>query len=153
MLISTHVLSGALLGRALQRPAPALLLGVGSHLVLDHIPHWGKGGGWPPVLDEQTLRVAVADGLVGLTLIGLVLSLTPSRRRPEVLAGIVGACLSDLDKPGRLFLGRSPWPERFDRLHVRVQSESPDRLGMDITIAVVGGAATLVLLAERRQRG
>jgi len=84
-------------------------------------------------------------------LIGLVLSLTPSRRRPEVLAGIVGACLSDLDKPGRLFLGRSPWPERFDRLHVRVQSESPDRLGMDIAIAVVGGAATLVLLAERRR--
>jgi len=34
---------------------------------------------------------------------------------------------------------------------VRVQSESPDRLGMDIAIAVVGGAATLVLLAERRR--
>ena len=50
VLISTHVLSGALLGRTLRRPLPALLLGVGSHLRLDHLPHWGNGGGRPPQL-------------------------------------------------------------------------------------------------------
>jgi len=43
--------------------------------------------------------------------------------------------------------------ERFDRLHVRIQNESPDRLGKDVAIALVGGAATLVLLAGRRPRG
>lgn len=152
MLISTHVLSGALLGRALGRPLPALVLGVGSHVVLDRVPHWGVATGWPPVdLDEETMRVAVTDGLVGLGLIALLLRVTPHRRRPEVLAGIVGACAPDLDKPGRRFVGRSPWPEWFDRRHASMQVavEDPHRLPQDVAIAAVAAVATVRLLRGR----
>ena len=151
MLISTHVLSGALLGRALGRPVPALVVGLGSHLLLDRLPHWGKGGGWPvEEMDDETFRVAVVDGLVGLTLIAVVLRVVPAARRPGVLAGIVGACLPDLDKPGRRFAGRSPWPERFDRLHAEMQvgAESPDRLAQDVAIAAVGTAVSVAVLRE-----
>ncbi len=151
MLISTHVLSGALLGRAVGRPLPSMVLGLGSHLLLDRLPHWGKGGGWPvEEMDNETFRVAVVDGLVGLTLIAVVLRIVPARRRLPVLAGIVGACLPDLDKPGRRFVGRSPWPERFDRLHAEMQvdAESPDRLAQDVAIAAVGTAVSVAVLRE-----
>ncbi len=151
MLISTHVLSGALLGRAVGKPLPALLVGVAAHLGLDRLPHWGNANGWPPKdLDERTFRVAVVDGLVGLGLMALLVRVVPARHRPQVLAGIVGACAPDLDKPGRRFLGRSPWPQRFDELHARIQVdvESPDRLPQDVAVAAAGAAVTLAALAE-----
>ena len=151
MLISTHVLSGALLGRVVGRPVPALAVGLASHLALDRLPHWGKGGGWPVEdLDDETFRVAVVDGLAGLTLIAVLLRVVPARSRAAVLAGIVGACLPDLDKPGRRFVGRSPWPERFDRLHaeMQVEVESPDRLAQDVAIAAVGTAVSVAALRE-----
>lgn len=151
MLISTHVLSGALLGRALGQPLPAVVLGFASHLALDRLPHWGKGGGWPAEdLDDESFRVAVVDGLVGLALIAAVLRVVPARRRPAVAAGIVGACLPDMDKPGRRFFGRSPWPQRFDRLHadMQVDVESPDRLPQDVAVLAVSTAVTLAVLRE-----
>lgn len=152
MLITTHVLSGALLGRALGRPGRALLTGVASHLALDRLPHWGQGGGWPPAdMDDATYRIAVLDGLAGLALIAAILGVTAPRHRPQVLAGIVGACLPDLDKPGRRFLGGSPWPERFDRFHVCLQVgvESPHRLRQDVLVAAAGTVVTLAVLSRR----
>lgn len=152
MLISTHVLSGALLGRALGRPLPALVLGVGSHFVLDRLPHWGSATGWPPVeMDDATMRVAVVDGLAGLGLLALLLRVTPPHRRAEVLAGIVGACAPDLDKPGRRFVGRSPWPQWFDRVHASMQVtvEQPHRLPQDVAIAAAAAVVTVRLLQER----
>jgi hypothetical protein len=151
MLITTHVLSGALLGRAAGRPLPALLLGAASHLALDRLPHWGRGQGWPPQdLDGDEMRVAVVDGLVGLALIALVLAVAPARTRPQVVAGIVGACAPDLDKPARRYLGGSPWPERFDRLHAELQVgvESPDLLRQDAAVAAAGTGLALGALAR-----
>lgn len=152
MLISTHVLSGAMVGRVLGRPGAALLTGVASHLALDRLPHWGQGGGWPPAdMDDATYRIAVLDGLIGLALIAAALRVAAPGQRPQVLAGIVGACLPDLDKPGRRFLGRSPWPERFDRFHVCLQVgvESPHRLRQDVLVAAAGAVGVLVVLSRR----
>jgi hypothetical protein len=155
VLISTHVLSGALLGRALGRPLPALLVGAVSHLALDRLPHWGRGGGWPArPMQGEDLRVAVVDGLCGLGLLALAVRATPAAARGPVLAGIVGACLPDLDKPGLLWFGRSPWPEAFDRFHadLQVDVESPGLLLHDVVLA--GGAAPLALaLLRGRPRG
>ncbi len=152
VLISTHVLSGALLGRALGRPAPALLTGIASHLVLDRLPHWGLGEGWPPPdMDDASYAIAVRDGLCGLALIAAALRVTAAEHRPQVLAGIVGACLPDLDKPGRRFLGRSPWPEWFDRFHVCLQVgvESPHLLRQDVLVSAAGAVVALAVLSRR----
>lgn len=161
MLISTHVLSGALLGRALGRPAPALLTGIASHLVLDRLPHWGLGEGWPPPdMDDASYAIAVRDGLAarpvqrhrwGLALIAAALRVTAAEHRPQVLAGIVGACLPDLDKPGRRFLDRSPWPKWFDRLHVCLQVgvESPHLLRQDVLVSAAGAVVSLAVLSRR----
>ena len=40
----------------------------------------------------------------------LLAAAVPALARPSVAAGIAGACLIDMDKPGRHFLGRSPFP-------------------------------------------
>lgn len=155
MLITAHVFSGALVGRLAGRTPTAFGLGVVSHLAVDRVPHWGR-----PLpdgvagLDGVALRVAVVDGLLGLALLGSIARLTASEHRPAVLAGMLGACLPDLDKPYRLVHGGSPWPAWFDAVHERIQRgrESPHRLRRDAMVSLVGGIVTAALLAAERRR-
>jgi len=150
VLVTNHVLSGALVGTLADNPAAALPLGVASHFALDAAPHWGQ---WET--DEHFLRVAVADGLVGLAVMAGVLALTPRARRAPVLAGMVGAALPDLDKPARLFFGRSPFPRRFDAFHGRIQDEAPHRFyshELRGGALFAGALAVGALLARTRQR-
>ena len=150
MLITTHVASGALVGRLTRRPAAALVLGVVSHLALDRVPHWGRPGtgGPPPGMDAEALRVARVDGLTGLAVIAALVAATSRRHRPAVLAGVVGACLPDLDKPSELFFGRSPYPAWFDDRHARLQAgrEFPHHLRRDAAVALAGAVAVVAAL-------
>lgn len=143
MLVTTHVLSGALIGAVTRKPLPALLLGVASHFVLDAAPHWG---GWAN--PQQFLRVAVPDGLAGLAAIGIVTAATPPQHRLALLAGMAGAAAPDLDKPARLWFGRSPWPAAVNRFHAAIQHESPDRFRAEM---IVMATLAAVLAAVRGQ--
>jgi len=145
MLVTNHVLSGALIGAAVRRPLPAAALGVASHFALDTVPHWGKWGS-----RQGMLRVAVPDGLTGLAVIGAFTVIAPRERRLAVLAGMAGAAFPDLDKPSKVFFGRSPFPRAWDRFHARIQDEAPDRFHHEVAAAVVLGAAALALLRKRR---
>lgn len=152
MLITTHVASGAVVGRLASDPLTALLVGVASHFALDRIPHWGRPQvGPPPGMDRETLRVAVADGLSGLALIAAVAAAACPAQRVPVLAGVLGACLPDVDKPAELFFGRSPFPRWVDDAHARLQEgrESPHRLARDAVLAALGAVA--VVAALRRE--
>ena len=105
VLLTNHVLSGALIGALARRPLPAFAAGVASHFVLDAVPHWGDWGS-----RRRFLRVAVADGLVSLAVAGAFAAASPPERRAAVLAGMAGAALPDLDKPTKLWFGWSPFP-------------------------------------------
>jgi hypothetical protein len=149
MLITNHVLSGALIGAVAETPAVALSLGVVSHFALDALPHWGH---WRS--KEHFTRVAVADGLTGLaTMVGAA-AVTPRARRTGVLAGMVGAALPDLDKPGRMFFGRSPFPRRWDDFHSRIQHEAPHRFySHEVRGGLIfAGAFAVMTLARNRVR-
>jgi hypothetical protein len=100
VLVSNHVLSGALVGRAASNPLAAFAAGVASHLALDAVPHWGDGR---PI--REALGVAVPDGLVGATTMAAVAATTTPRLRLRVLAGMAGAAFLDLDKPCTVFFG------------------------------------------------
>ena len=116
MLLTNHVLSGALIGARARGPGQAFAAGVASHFVLDAIPHWGEWG-----TKRRFLRVAVADGLVSLAVAGALAAAAPPARRAAVLAGMAGAALPDADKPTKLWFGWSPFPRKFDRFHNRIQ--------------------------------
>src|SRR6201995_3341033 len=141
MLVTNHVLSGAVIGAATRRAAPAFALGVLSHFALDAIPHWGNWDGRPTFME-----VAVPDGLAGLAVMGAMTTLAPPGRRIAVLAGMAGAALPDLDKPGKIFFGRSPFPRAFDHIHMRIQEEAPHHLWREIAFAAASGAAAVWLL-------
>jgi hypothetical protein len=132
VFVTNHVLSGALIGRlAERRPVTAFVAGVASHLLLDAVPHWGcdlRRPGGP----EQFLVVARRDGLLGLTAIAAIALLTERPARSASLAAMAGAVLLDLDKPLLHFFGRDPFPLVVQRLHRRIQNESPNGLRNEI---------------------
>jgi hypothetical protein len=147
MLVTNHVLSGAVIGAAARGPAAAFTLGVASHFALDAVPHWGD---WRN--RQHFLQVAVRDGLVGLAVMGTITAIAPPGRRLTVLAGMAGAALPDIDKPSRLVFGRSPWPRLVDHFHSGIQRESLERAPVEIAAATVFSAAAIVSLVRARKQ-
>lgn len=142
MLITNHVLSGAVIGAVAPDMRQAAGLGFLSHFVLDGLPHFG-------VDDEHLLKVAVPDGLLGLAAIAAIARAAPPDRRLPVLSGVFGACLPDLDKPANVFVGRSPFPRWFDRVHARIQDEKGHRFTVELAAAAVFTLALVALLPRR----
>jgi hypothetical protein len=112
------------------------------------VPHWGNWG------DRRVfLRIAVADGLIGLATIGVVAAATERSRRAAVLAGIAGAALPDMNKPGLVFFGRSPFPTWVDSFHGRIQDEARGRFAShELTAAAAFTAAFLAVTRLRSRR-
>ena len=147
MLLTNHVLSGALIGALARRPVPAFAAGIASHYVLDATPHWGK---WHS--KRQFLRVAVADGLTSLAVMGALTAVSPPGRRAAVLAGMTGAALPDADKPTTVWFGWSPFPAAVDRFHARIQDESFRRAPVELAAAGLFAAALVAIRGARRAR-
>jgi hypothetical protein len=147
MLVTNHVLSGAVLGAAVRNPWIAFPLGFASHLALDTVPHWGR------FEDPGTfMKVAVPDGLTGLAAMGAAAAAAQPGRRAAVLAGMVGAALPDLNKPAKVFFGSSPFPARFDDFHGRIQDEAPWRFfthELPMAAGLAGAFAVLRRLGAR----
>ncbi len=139
MLVTNHVLSGAVIGAATRRIVPAFLLGIASHFALDAVPHWGDR-------NLTLMQVAVPDGLTGLAVMGAMTAVAPRGRRAAVLAGMAGAALPDLNKPAVVFFGRSPFPRAVDRLHKVIQDEAPHRFKYEVAVAVACCAVAVGLL-------
>lgn len=147
MLVTNHVFSGAVIGAASRRrPVTAFALGVLSHFALDAAPHWGKWAGRPTFME-----VAVPDGLAGLAVMGAMTALAPREARLAVLAGMAGAALPDLDKPSKVFFGRSPFPRSLDSFHVRIQDEAPHRFKYEVAAAALFCAAAVGLLCGSQE--
>jgi hypothetical protein len=145
VLLTNHVLSGALIGALARRPLPAFALGVASHFALDTVPHWGRWGS-----HRRFLRVAVPDGLISLATMGAIAAVAPPDRRLAVLAGMTGAALPDIDKPSKIWFGWSPFPAAVDRFHSRIQHEEPGRAHIELLAAAAFGSAALAALRPPR---
>ena len=146
MLLTNHVLSGALIGALARRPVAAFALGVASHFALDTVPHWGKWGS-----RRRFLRVAVPDGLISLAAMGAITAASPPDRRLAVLAGMTGAVLPDIEKPTKLWFGWSPFPRAVDRFHARIQHEEPRRAHIELLAAAAFGSAALIALRTQKR--
>ncbi len=140
MLITNHVVSGAIIGAVAPGPRTAFVAGIASHFALDTVPHWGER--------EKFLQVAVVDGLVGLTTMAVIAAKAPTERRRTVVAGMLGACLPDADKPSELFFGRSPFPLALDDWHKQIQRESPRRMPQEVVLAILGAGVVSRILTR-----
>jgi hypothetical protein len=147
MLVTNHVLSGALIGATAHGPGQAFALGVASHFALDAVPHWGD---WHDY--DHFLHIAVRDGLAGLAAMGTITALAPAGKRLNVLAGMAGAALPDMDKPCKLAFGRSPWPGFVNRFHADIQQESQRRAPVEVAAAAIFATAALTVLLRARSR-
>ena len=134
MLITNHVLAGALIGTFAPGPVSAFAIGVASHFAMDMVPHWGDRG----LVGRDFLEVAVPDGLIGLTTLTWLARQAQPAQRVTVLAGMLGACLPDADKPSELFFGRSPFPVAVDDWHKDIQTEHAHRMPQEIVTAALG---------------
>jgi hypothetical protein len=141
VLLTNHVLSGALIGALARRPLTAFAAGVASHFVLDAVPHWGDWGS-----QRRFLRVAVPDGLISLAATAALAAASPAERRLAVLAGMAGAALPDADKPTNMWFGWSPFPRAVDRFHTGIQREAWHRGYVEVLAAGVLSAAALTAL-------
>jgi hypothetical protein len=140
MFITNHVLAGALIGLAApRRPARVALVAVGSHFILDSVPHWAIDD------DAKFRKVAIVDGLVGLATMRAVMGAVPRGTRVAVLAGMLGAAFPDSDKPALMFFGRSPFPAAVDHFHGRIQRESKHGVRTELRAALAMVAAVRVL--------
>lgn len=148
MFVTNHVLAGALIGRALRtHPVAAFGVGVISHFAMDACPHWGMGDD-EPFSWERFYPIARCDGCLGLAAMAVGAGLSPGSSRKAVLSGMLGAASVDADKPMRYFFGWNPFPLAVQRLHVRVQRQAPNRMGVEIAVGAAL-ALTLVTLACR----
>jgi hypothetical protein len=153
VFVTNHVLSGVLIGQVLGgRPVTAFLVGVGSHLVLDSIPHWSCD---KSILgaEERFLKAARRDGVLGLATMAAASVAVDRKTRPATVAAMAGAAFLDLDKPILHFVGVNPFPVRIQRLHSAVQNESPAGMRNELSFGfacVVADAAVAVL--SRRPR-
>ena len=146
MFITNHALAGAVIGRTVRRPVLAFGLGVASHIGMDLVLHYGREGiDW-----DDFVEIARVDGTIGLAVCAAALAAAPRGARPAVAAGIAGACLIDMDKPGRHFVGRSPFPAAVDRFHGRIQNES--EIGGLVEAAVAVALAAALVQGVRRRR-
>ena len=150
MLISSHVLAGAVIGSVARRhPVAAFAAGAASHLMMDACPHWGVAMAGPED-EELFLRVARCDGCAGLAAMAVCAAVAPPQARRATLAGMLGAAAFDLDKPCQHFLGFNPSPVWFRRIHAAVQREAPHRLPHEVVTAAALAVLALAALGVRR---
>jgi len=148
VFITNHVLAGSIAGSVCKRrPVAAFALGFATHVVMDMTPHWGN----PQLGRDGFYAVAKRDGLLGLATIALV-TVAGVPPRTALLSGMAGAAILDVDKPGEFFFGVNPLPDRLDRMHKRIQRESPEGLRTELAagVALAAGAAALLVRARTR---
>jgi hypothetical protein len=153
VFVTNHALSGALVGRLLKRrPAVAFVVGLGSHLILDALPHWGcdmtQPGG-----NERLLAAAKRDGVLGLVTMGVATLAAERSARVATLAAMTGAVLLDVDKPLVYFFGLNPFPASVRRLHSRIQRESPEGIHKEIKFGFAFAAADALAAVAAHRRG
>ena len=152
MFVTNHVLSGIAIGRYFERrPVAAFAVGVGSHLLLDMVPHWGCEQGTSDG-EDVFLRYARRDGILGLITMAGAVWAVDRQARVATLAAMLGAALLDADKPSAYFFGIDPFPNAVRRIHKWAQNESPKGLPNEFAFGIACAAADAVMTIGGRRR-
>ena len=152
MFVTNHVLSGVVIGRYFERrQGTAFVVGVGSHLLLDKVPHWGCEKG-SAEREELFLRYAKRDGVLGLITMAGATWAVNRQARVATLAAMLGAALLDADKPSKFFFGVNPFPRLVRRIHSWAQNESPHGMPNEIAFGIACAVVDVVIAVGGRRR-
>lgn len=131
MLLATHALNGAFIGKIVPNPFFAFLLGILSHFIIDLIPHrdfpdYKEGNDVPSITYNKTKiswnQLVVVSINIFLTIATLVY-LYMQGGSPSYFAGAFGAILPDL-------------PEDFPYIKYRYKTWSPTKFVHNIHCAI-----------------
>lgn len=92
MIITPHLLVGAVIGLKIKRIGWIILIGIFSHFVLDMIPHWDYGNGLlvNGLFFDFFLRI-ILDGLIGLAIILFFLKKRRDLEKKQIVLIFIGA--------------------------------------------------------------
>ena len=93
MLLGTHLLTGAVVGEAVENPYLAFLLGFVLHFIIDAIPHFDTIDD-DELTKRQILLISV-EGIIGIAIF-VYCYLNFSSNKAGFLAGAFGSALPDL---------------------------------------------------------
>ena len=149
MILTPHALSGAAIAITVPEPLVGLPLALGSHYLLDMVPHWQET--LPPYTPHRGTAVRTAiDSALSVALLRLIARSHPERARWVWLtAG--AAILPDADSVVRHLPGslkRSTAVLAYCRWHINIQRETASFWGLLPQIAV----SLLCLLRSRPVR-
>ncbi len=136
MLTTPHAVVGAAIGALIPSPWLAVPVAVGSHFVLDSIPHWQETLA-PYNPTRRTYVRIIFDLMLAGLLVGLMASWQPDRIA-AVWLGAAAANAPDLDTLTVLLpsLRRGP-VQRFWDWHCRIQRETSQLAGVYTQLATI----------------
>jgi len=135
MTATAHALVGAVIAAKVGNPALAYPAAVGSHFLMDLIPHWDTGIGWRKKTMLRTFLETVLDVLVGFFLVFLIFR---AQVNPlHLWLTVFFAQLSDWLAAPYIFLGLNIFP--FSQAY-KLQAALNSKAGL------VYGLATQVVL-------
>jgi hypothetical protein len=137
MLITPHALTGATIAVLIPNPVLALPLAVGSHFVLDSIPHWQEIFYPYKVTWKTWVRIPI-DAILAGTLVYFITQAHPAQQNLIIFSTLF-ALLPDVDsiacvwKPSlkvKLF-------KKFYDWHCKIQRETPSYWGMVTQVLLI----------------
>ncbi len=148
MLLATHAITGAIVGRASPDPVVAFVIGFISHFLLDMIPH-GDAGLNKDYRNNQKIRRAVAYVTMDAVLtVYLILGIRQAHQFDDganVSAGIAGGLLPDF-LIGLYYVLKPQWLEKFHDLHFFFHNFIVNRR-RDIPLSLGIGLQAVIIMA------
>ena len=153
MFATNHVLAGADIGIASEKPWSAFMAGALSHLAMDSTPHTLLPLSYP---ESKKYRIAEADGLLGLAVgTGCLLYARKEFGFNAMVttgSGILGAVVFDAEKPWQYFTGRRLFPTRITNGLSAIQQETPKGVWVEAAATAVLAAGFVAAVMFRRKK-
>ncbi|MDO8570693.1 MAG: hypothetical protein Q7R97_03865 [Candidatus Daviesbacteria bacterium] len=145
MLITPHALVGATIAVSINNPFLALPLAVGSHFVLDKIPHWQEILYPYRVTHKTWIRIPL-DLFLSLILVYLITQHHPTKALIIWVTAFL-AVFPDLDGIAFSYphLFKIPVLKRFIDWHIKIQNETSSLWGLVPQIIIISLSLSLSL--------
>ncbi len=125
-----HTVFGALVAVTIKEPALAIPIALGSHFVMDAIPHYGNDPKAPRGSKFYNMRVLI-DGIASILILVIIVSLKPADPG-LIIACALFAVLPDLLWPLALHIKQKGPLWDFFKFHKHIQRESRSGIFVEI---------------------